>query len=196
MTLSEEEEEMYRTQKIIRQYIYCRIKRNVTEKVEKEVQCLLDLSDDILHTYKLVFTQIIQTILSADPAYWSGASDKFLQEETLNWGRFASLYVLAGELAIDYEQKGDIKMVESIIYWLQIATVKKVFWITNIGGGWAGFLKLLDKTQLLKLFETTGQQQQQRKQRKQRRAFTYFVFISVTAVVTFSSLLLLYVQFM
>ena len=183
MTLSEEEEEMYRTQKIIRQYIYCRIKRKVTEKVEKEVECLLDLNDEILHTYKLVFTQIIQTILSADPAYWSGVSDEALQEEGLNWGRFASLYVVAGEHAIDCEQKGDIKMVEKIINWLQISTVKKVFWIRNSGGGWAGFLKLFDKTQLLKLFEKTQQQQQ----RKRRRAFTYFVVIStfVTSLLLF-----------
>ena len=172
MTFSVEEEEvMYRTEKIIRQYIYCRIKRKVTEKVEKEVECLLDLNDEILHTYKLVFTQIIQ-ILSIDPAYWSRVSDKVLQEETLNWGRFASLYVLAGELAIEYEQKNDTKMIENIITWLQIATVKKMFWITNSGGGWDGFLKLFDKTQ----------------QQRERRTFTYFVYISV-----FVTLLLLYV---
>ena len=158
MTFSEE---LKRTEKIMQQYIYCKIKRKFTEKVEKEVVCLLDLSDEFLQAYKLTFAHIVKNRCT-DPAFYYAISDETLQEESLNWGRFASLYALAGELAIKYEQENDTKMIENIITWLQIATVKNLLWIINSGGGWDGFLELFDKTQ----------------QRK-RRAFTYFVYISV-----------------
>ena len=103
MTFSEE---LKRTEKIMQQYIYCKIKRKFTEKVEKEVVCLLDLSDEFLQAYKLTFAHIVKNRCT-DPTFYSGISDETLQEESLNWGRFASLYALAGDLAIKYEQEND-----------------------------------------------------------------------------------------
>ena len=84
-------------------------------------------------------------------------SDVILQpQEMLNWGRIATLFTLGGEIAIR-----EPDMIENIITWLHIATVRKLLWIIDYGGGWAGFLERYDKSQ----------------QRKQR-TMNYFVCIS------------------
>ena len=145
MTFSQE---IQRTEIIIRQFIYCKIKRKFSgEKVKKEVECLLELSDEFLQKYPLHFAHAVK-MSSTDPRYYYATSDEMLhQQERLNWGRFASLFTLGGEIAKKYDQENNTEMIEKIITWLHIATVRKLLWIIDYGGGWNGFLERFDKSQ-------------------------------------------------
>ena len=157
MTFSEE---IQRTETIIRQFIYCKIKRKFNEKVKKEVECLLELGDELLQAYPIHFTHAVK-LSSTDHAFYYETSDETLQEKNLNWGRFASLFTLGGEIAIKYDRENNTDMIENIITWLHIVTVRKLLWIIDYGGGWAGFLERFDKSQ-----------------KRKQRAIHYFVCIS------------------